>query len=237
MLRYLQRETVGCGRRLLSKGSSAMSAYKKFALALTTSALVFAPSVAWAQESTTPVAAAPVPVVTTQDVQENDENDPLEGGNRVMFEINQVLDEVLLRPVAVVYKNVLPDFAQDGVRNFMNNLNSPVIFANDLLQGEAPAPVADRILRIRRELLARGASRVVLVATLPCEAARWGPRCLAPVRELNRRLRGAVPAADFLDLTALLADGAGLRRSVGVDGLHLGPDGYSLWFERLRSMV
>jgi hypothetical protein len=136
MLRYLQRETVGCGRRLLSKGSSAMSAYKKFALALTTSALVFAPSVAWAQESTTPVAAAPVPVVTTQDVQENDENDPLEGGNRVMFEINQVLDEVLLRPVAVVYKNVLPDFAQDGVRNFMNNLNSPVIFANDLLQGE-----------------------------------------------------------------------------------------------------
>ncbi len=136
MLRYLQRETVGCGRRLLSKGSSAMSAYKKFALALTTSALVFAPSVAWAQESTTPVAAAPAPVVTTQDVQENDENDPFEGGNRVMFEINQVLDEVLLRPVAVVYKNVLPDFAQDGVRNFMNNLNSPVIFANDLLQGE-----------------------------------------------------------------------------------------------------
>ena len=108
---------------------------------------------------------------------------------------------------------------------------------NDLLQGEAPAPVADRILRIRRELLARGASRVVVVATLPCEAARWGPRCLAPVRELNRRLRGAVPAADFLDLTPLLADGAGLRRSVGVDGLHLGPDGYSLWFERLRPMV
>jgi len=108
---------------------------------------------------------------------------------------------------------------------------------NDLLQGEAPAPVADRILRIRRELLARGASRVVVVATLPCEAARWGPRCLAPVRELNRRLRGAVPAADFLDLTPLLADGAGLRRSMGVDGLHLGPDAYSLWFERLRPMV
>ena len=108
---------------------------------------------------------------------------------------------------------------------------------NDLLQGEAPAPVADRILRIRRQLLARGAARVVVVATLPCEAVRWGPRCLAPVQELNRRLRGAVPAADFLDLTALLADGAGLRRSMGVDGLHLGPDGYRLWFERLAAMV
>ena len=108
---------------------------------------------------------------------------------------------------------------------------------NDLLQGEAPAPVADRILRIRRQLLARGAARVVVVATLPCEAVRWGPRCLAPVQDLNRRLRGAVPAADFLDLTALLADGAGLRRSMGVDGLHLGPDGYRLWFERLAAMV
>jgi lysophospholipase L1-like esterase len=64
-----------------------------------------------------------------------------------------------------------------------------------------------------------------------------GPRCLAPVRELNRRLRGAVPAADVLDLPPLLADGAGLRRSMGVDGLHLGPDGYRLWFERLRPMV
>ena len=108
---------------------------------------------------------------------------------------------------------------------------------NDLLQGEAPAPVADRILRIRRQLLARGAARVVVVATLPCEAARWGPRCLAPVGDVNRRLRGAVPSADFLDLTALLADGAGLRRSMGVDGLHLGPHGYSLWFQSLRTML
>jgi len=108
---------------------------------------------------------------------------------------------------------------------------------NDLLQGEAPAPVADRILRMRRQLLARGAARVVVVATLPCEAARWGPRCLAPVQDLNRRLRGAVPAADFLDLTALLADAAGLRPSLGVDGLHLGPGAYSLWLKRLRPML
>jgi lysophospholipase L1-like esterase len=108
---------------------------------------------------------------------------------------------------------------------------------NDLLQGEAPASVADRILGIRRQLLDQGAARVVVVATLPCEVARWGPRCLLPVQELNRRLRAAVPAADFLDLTALLADGGGLRRSLGVDGLHLGPGGYSLWFEMLRSML
>jgi hypothetical protein len=46
---------------------------------------------------------------------------------------------------------------------------------NDLLQGEAPAPVADRILRIRRELLARGAARVVVVATLPVKRPAGAP--------------------------------------------------------------
>jgi lysophospholipase L1-like esterase len=46
-----------------------------------------------------------------------------------------------------------------------------------------------------------------------------------------------VPAPDVLDLTALLADGAGLRCSLGVDGLHLGPAGYSLWLEWLRPML
>jgi phospholipid-binding lipoprotein MlaA len=73
--------------------------------------------------------------VTTQQVAE-DTNDPFEGTNRFFFKVNQVLDDVLLRPVAVAYRAVLPDFARTGVRNFMNNLNSPVIFANDLLQGE-----------------------------------------------------------------------------------------------------
>ena len=82
-----------------------------------------------------PAASAP-PVVTTDQVQQVDENDPFEGSNRFFFNINQALDEVLLRPVAVVYRDVLPEFARDGVRNFLNNLNSPVIFANDLMQGE-----------------------------------------------------------------------------------------------------
>jgi lysophospholipase L1-like esterase len=108
---------------------------------------------------------------------------------------------------------------------------------NDLLQGEAPAPVADRILRIRRQLLARGAARVVVVATLPCGSVRWGPRCLAPVQELNRRIRLGVPFADWLDLTPAVRDGAGLRPALEVDGLHLSPAGYQLWLEQLRPML
>jgi phospholipid-binding lipoprotein MlaA len=113
-----------------------MSAIGNLKAALMASALVLSTSSAFAGEDKTAPAPAAAPVVTTEDVQSNDMNDPFEGGNRVMFGANQVLDKVLLRPVSVVYRGVLPDFAQDGVRNFMNNLHAPVIFANDLLQGE-----------------------------------------------------------------------------------------------------
>jgi lysophospholipase L1-like esterase len=108
---------------------------------------------------------------------------------------------------------------------------------NDIRRGEAPAAVTDRLLLIRKELLDRGATRVVVMATLPCEAARFGPCCLEPVQTINRRLRRAIPAADFLDLTARFSDAGGLRPSLGVDGLHLGPAGYKLWVEHLRAML
>ena len=114
-----------------------MSANKTLLWAMATTALLLVPTIAIAEEPAGSDAPKVAPVVTTQDIQTQDANDPFEGGNRIMFDVNQVLDEVLLRPVAVVYRAVLPDFAQDGVRNFMNNLNSPVIFANDVLQGES----------------------------------------------------------------------------------------------------
>lgn len=114
-----------------------MSAYKTLLWAMATAAVLLVPTIAIAEEPAGSDAPKVAPVITTQDIQTQDANDPFEGGNRIMFDVNQVLDEVLLRPVAVVYRAVLPDFAQDGVRNFMNNLNSPVIFANDVLQGES----------------------------------------------------------------------------------------------------
>ena len=65
-----------------------------------------------------------------------DVNDPLEPLNRYVFELNRALDGLIVRPAAEVYRTVLPRPARDGVRNVVNNLRSPVIFANDLLQGE-----------------------------------------------------------------------------------------------------
>ncbi|MDX1485595.1 MAG: VacJ family lipoprotein [Alphaproteobacteria bacterium] len=64
------------------------------------------------------------------------DNDPIEPFNRAMFAFNKQIDGMLLRPAAVVFREVLPEPVQDGVHNFLTNLRAPVVFANDVLQGE-----------------------------------------------------------------------------------------------------
>lgn len=63
-------------------------------------------------------------------------NDPLEPMNRKIFDVNLFLDRYLIKPVAQGYRNVFPQFSRDAMRNFLNNLGEPVIFANDMMQGE-----------------------------------------------------------------------------------------------------
>jgi len=62
--------------------------------------------------------------------------DPYEPLNRGIFEFNLALDKAILRPIAYVYKEAVPGTIRNYVRNFMDNLRTPVILANDLLQGE-----------------------------------------------------------------------------------------------------
>lgn len=62
-------------------------------------------------------------------------HDPLEGVNRVIFAFNDTLDQVVLRPVALIYRTVLPRPLRKGVANFINHTRTPVTFANDVLQG------------------------------------------------------------------------------------------------------
>lgn len=111
-----------------------MSAVRSILLAVTMGAVAIPSTDALAEDAKP--AQPEQQTVTTQQVAADDANDPFEGTNRFFFDVNQVLDDVLLRPVAVAYRWITPEFARDGVRNFMNNLNSPVIFTNDLLQGE-----------------------------------------------------------------------------------------------------
>lgn len=63
-------------------------------------------------------------------------NDPLEPMNRGIFQLNRALDTWFLRPLAIMYREFLPPPFQRGIHNFFNNLRTPVVLANDLLQGE-----------------------------------------------------------------------------------------------------
>jgi phospholipid-binding lipoprotein MlaA len=65
------------------------------------------------------------------------DNDPYESFNRKVFSLNESLDKHLMRPVAVFYTRAVPEPARAGLHNALTNLNLPVTFANDVLQGEA----------------------------------------------------------------------------------------------------
>jgi phospholipid-binding lipoprotein MlaA len=62
-------------------------------------------------------------------------SDPIEPVNRFVFGFNDILDRILIEPLAKGYKALFPGFARDAVQNFMHNLQSPLIVANNLLQG------------------------------------------------------------------------------------------------------
>lgn len=64
-------------------------------------------------------------------------SDPLETINRSIWDFNyQVLDKHLLRPAAVFYRDHIPEPAQDGIYNFVSNLDEPYSVVNNLLQGK-----------------------------------------------------------------------------------------------------
>ncbi|MDB5415505.1 MAG: hypothetical protein JWR10_3840 [Rubritepida sp.] len=63
-----------------------------------------------------------------------DPGDPYEATNRQVLDFNNSLDSSVLRPVAEAYRDVIPEPLRNGLRNFLRNLNEPVIFANNVLQ-------------------------------------------------------------------------------------------------------
>lgn len=62
--------------------------------------------------------------------------DPIERVNRRVFRFNQAVDRVVLDPVTRVYGRIVPGPVKRAVRNVFENLNQPVVIANDLLQLE-----------------------------------------------------------------------------------------------------
>jgi len=63
-------------------------------------------------------------------------NDPWEPFNRRMFAVHNALDNAILVPAAKGYRAVTTKRSRRSVRRFLANARSPIIFGNDLLQGE-----------------------------------------------------------------------------------------------------
>ena len=72
----------------------------------------------------------------TKDPEAVAQNDPWEPTNRAVFDFDIKLDHAVATPVAKFYNHAVPAPARDGIHNALSNLNSPVVFGNNVLQGE-----------------------------------------------------------------------------------------------------
>jgi phospholipid-binding lipoprotein MlaA len=79
--------------------------------------------------------AAAAGTSTAQMASEDFENDPWEGFNEKMFWFNrEVLDRYVLKPIATAWNFILPDQAQRGVHNVLDNLAVVRRVVNNALQ-------------------------------------------------------------------------------------------------------
>ena len=73
--------------------------------------------------------------------------DPLEPFNRTVFQFNDQLDRAVIKPVAVVYRDVTPSLVRRGVTNFFNNISDVWSLANNVLQLHA-TDATDTLFRV-----------------------------------------------------------------------------------------
>lgn len=78
------------------------------------------------------VLASCAPAATTKTTAE----DPYEPFNRQMFAFNEVLDKVLLKPIAQAYRFVVPEIGRKAISNVLQNVYEPVTMVNAFLQGD-----------------------------------------------------------------------------------------------------
>lgn len=88
-----------------------------------------------------PQAGAEPPKRTLSDVMDPNDaalvtevNDPWQGYNRRMYDLNARFDRYIFNPVAEGYKRTLPKFMRSGIHNFMQNIREFLNVYNALLQ-------------------------------------------------------------------------------------------------------
>jgi phospholipid-binding lipoprotein MlaA len=73
---------------------------------------------------------------TSEYVEESHPNDPFEGFNRAMWDINyEYLDPYLVRPVSLAYVGYTPVPVRSGISNFLANLDEPASMVNNIFMG------------------------------------------------------------------------------------------------------
>lgn len=73
----------------------------------------------------------------------NNSIDPYEKMNRKIYAFNTAVDNITLKPIALAYTKIAPNFVQERVHDFYNNLTSVTTIANDLLQAKFAFAVSD----------------------------------------------------------------------------------------------
>ena len=73
--------------------------------------------------------------------------DPLEPFNRNVTQFNNTVDDLVLRPVATVYRDVTPDLVRTGVHNFFENVRDFWSFINATLQLR-PREATENFMRV-----------------------------------------------------------------------------------------
>src|SRR6516164_8090773 len=73
-------------------------------------------------------------------------NDPLEPTNRVLYRVNNGIDTVIFRPLAVGYRYAVPQVVRTHVHDALSKLGSPVRLFSDMGQGK-PRRAGDTFMR------------------------------------------------------------------------------------------
>src|ERR1700681_1020246 len=81
-------------------------------------------------------ACADMPKTPDEQAEFKATNDPLEPMNRSTFDVNDFIDRLLILPLADLYRATIPPHLRDRVAGIVTNMKEPVIFANNLMQGE-----------------------------------------------------------------------------------------------------
>lgn len=130
-------EARGCrGQMDLRMGYFVVQAHKLSLLGgIATAAMLWGTAPAMAADSEGPGWTDAVQLAAAETMAD-EANDPIEPVNRFLFQFNEAFYTMLLRPMSELYQALIPPPAREAIGNALDNVNSPVVLANDILQGE-----------------------------------------------------------------------------------------------------